>query len=213
MHRQQGLGMAADLPREYWHGRENPTTCDQFESGAVCQLQVFGDRAVSGVLEFRRRADQAALQQEVNARLQVREVGNGYEQLPVTREHAVQFLERFRLFLERQVLEHVEAERAIEAAVRVGKRRERSRADSLGRVVLIEAFDRKPRGELVDEHALTATGVEDACAGGQAARASAAPPRASRCKSDSSPRRDPATDDSRRAPRTRRREPPGGCRS
>ena len=81
----------------------------------------------------------------------------------------MQFLERARLFLERQVLEHVEAERAIEAAVRVGKRHERSRAHALGRVVLIEAFDREPRGELVDEHALAAAGVEDARAGAAAA--------------------------------------------
>src|SRR4029453_13292684 len=75
--------------------------------------------------------------------------------------------ERRWLFLEGQVLEDVEAQRAIEAAIRVGKREERSCTHPLGRVVLIEALDRQPGCELVAEPALAAAGVEDARAGAQ----------------------------------------------
>ena len=49
-------------------------------------------------------------------------LGTETEELAAGREHPVQLGEGARLFLERQVLEHVQAERAIEAAVRVGKR-------------------------------------------------------------------------------------------
>ena len=72
------------------------------------------DRAIARMLELGRGPDQASAQQEVHARLQVREVGHRHEQLAAGPQHAVQFGERHRLLLERQVLEHVEAQRAIE---------------------------------------------------------------------------------------------------
>ena len=79
------------------------------------------------MLERIGRADQPPGEQEVHARLQVREVGHRDEQLAAGREHAKQLGERARLILERQVLEHVEAQRAIEGAAGRRQRRQRSR--------------------------------------------------------------------------------------
>ena len=61
------------------------------------------------MLQLGRGADETAGEQEMHARLQVREVRDRDEQLAARRQDAVQLRERARLFLERQVLEHVEA--------------------------------------------------------------------------------------------------------
>ena len=93
------------------------------------ERQVLAERAVARVLQRVRRANQAPGQQEVHARLQVREVRHRDQQLAAGRQHAEQLGERLRLILVRQVLEHVEAQRAIEAAGRRRERQQRSTPD------------------------------------------------------------------------------------
>ena len=68
------------------------------------------------------------VQQEVDARLQVGEVRDRDQQLAAGPQDAVQLGERARLLLERQVLEHVEAQRAIERAPAIRQCRHRARA-------------------------------------------------------------------------------------
>ena len=137
------------------------------EAGAIEQAAVLRQRPVARMLHLVRRANQASGQQEVDARLQVREVRHRHQQLAAGRQHAVQLGQRLRLILVGQVLEHVEAQGAREAAVRERQRQQRSTLDVGRRVVGVDAFDRQASGELLDQHALAAAGVEDGRAGGQ----------------------------------------------
>ena len=149
------------------HGREDAVLGQDVEAGAIEQAAVLRQRPVARMLHLARRANQAPGQQEVDARLQVREVRHRDQQLAARRQHAVQLGQRLRLILVGEVLEHVETQRAREAAVRERQRQQRSALDVRRRVVGVDAFDRQASGELLDQHALAAAGVEDGRAGGQ----------------------------------------------
>ena len=154
--------MPADEPGQYRDGRKDPLARDEDESGSLGELDVLGHRAIARMLEFRGGADEPALKEKVHARLQVREVGNRHEQLAPRPEDALQFGERNRLFLERQMLEHVEAQRAIEDARAIRQRRHRSGVHALRRVVRVDALDRETVRVLADQNALATSRVEHA---------------------------------------------------
>ena len=126
---------------------------------------VLARRTIARVLELRRGADETALQQEVRARLQVRQVRDRHEQLASGTEDAMELRERPWLLVEREVLEDVEAQRAVERFVRKGERRQRSAAHAIRGVVRVEALDVQPAAVLVDEDSFAAAGVEHARAG------------------------------------------------
>lgn len=115
--------------RENGYGRKNPTSSDQLEAGALAQAHVLGRRSIAGVFRFRRGADQATPDEKVDTRLQVGEVRDRNEQFTARLEDTVKLSQRTRLIGERQVLEHVEAQRAIEGCVRVRQRRQRPGSD------------------------------------------------------------------------------------
>src|SRR3954469_6004017 len=117
MQRQERARMPANEMRDDGDGGKDALATDQFESSAARQLPVLVDRTIAGMLEFRCGADQAPAQQELDARLQMRQVRDRHEQLAARLEYAVQLGERARLFLERQMLEHIEAQRVIERPV------------------------------------------------------------------------------------------------
>ena len=93
-----------------------------------------------GMLGEVRRANQPPGEQEVHARLQVREVRHRDEQLAAGRDHAKQLRERPRLVGERQMLEHVEAQRAIER-----RRRRRAARSAIRGVTCADAVVRDRR--------------------------------------------------------------------
>ena len=159
--------MMPDQTRDDRNRRKDAATRGEREAGALGQLDIFARRTIARMFQLRRRADQPPAQEKVDARLEVREVRHRDEQLAARCEHAEQLAERARLVLEREMFEHVEAQRAIEGSV--GKRQARHRrvCDALGLVVDVNARDRETRRVLVDEHALPAAGVEDARSGGQ----------------------------------------------
>ncbi len=73
------------------------------------------------MFQLGRGSNQPAAQQELNARLQVRQVRHRHQQLAARYQHAMEFGKRARLVFERQVLEDIEAQRAIERAVGIGR--------------------------------------------------------------------------------------------
>src|SRR4029077_11297924 len=125
--------------RDYRQGGEDAVAADQVEPGTIGEPQVLAERAIPGMLHLARGANQAAAQQEVQSRLQVREVRDRDEQLAIRREHAAELLERAWLVSEGQVLEDVEAEDPVEAPRAVGERHQRSADDVRGAVVVVDA--------------------------------------------------------------------------
>ena len=83
--RRERARMAAHEMRQDRHGREDAVAADQRESGAARQLEVLDDRPIAGMLQLRRGADQASAQQELDARLQVRQIRHRDEQLAARR--------------------------------------------------------------------------------------------------------------------------------
>ncbi len=154
--------VAADHRGEHRDGREDAAARNRREAGLLEQAQVFGDRTIARVFLLARRANQAAGEQEVDARLQVREVRHRDQQLAVRLQHAVQFAQRARLLLVGEVLEHVEAQRAIERSGVERQFQQRRLTHVRRRVVRIDAGDRQPARVLLDQHALAAAGVEHA---------------------------------------------------
>ena len=88
-----------------------PRASHDREAGASCQVEVVGQRPIARVFQRTRGANQPSPQQEVHARLQVRQVRHGHEQFAAGLQDAVQLGERAWLFLECQVLQHVETQR------------------------------------------------------------------------------------------------------
>ena len=159
--------MAAHEVREDRHGREDAVAADEREPGAAPELEVFADGAIARVLVFRRGPDQPAAQQELDARLQVRQVRHRDQQLAAGPEHAEELGQRARLFLVGEVLEHVEAQRAIERRVGERQRGHRAVRDARGRIVGVDAGDVEASGVFLDQHAFAASGVEHARRRGQ----------------------------------------------
>ena len=120
---------------------------------------------IARVFGLTRRTNERAPQQEVDARLQVREVRHGDQQFSARNQDAPELCECLGLVRVRQMLQHVETQCAIECRVAVRQRGDRSAADGRGRVVVIHAFDREAVRIRLNEHALAATGVEHARAG------------------------------------------------
>jgi hypothetical protein len=135
---------------------------DEHVAGALGHRDVLLRGAVARMLGFRGRPDQAAGQEEVDPRLEVREVRHGHEDLAAGPEHAPQLGEGLRLIVVGEVLEDVETERTIEAVRLVGQRRHRAGANVLGGVVGIDTLDGEPACVLGDEDAFAAAGVEHA---------------------------------------------------
>jgi hypothetical protein len=79
------------------------------------------------MLELGGRADQPSAKQEVDARLQMRQIRDRHEQFAGRRQHAMHLGQRPRLIIVGQMLQHVEAERAIERRVRKRQRHQRCR--------------------------------------------------------------------------------------
>src|SRR5689334_9593226 len=107
-------------------------------------------------------ANQSSAEEEVNSRLQVREVRDRHEQLAAAAQNAIQLAERARLILVLEVLENVEAERPIERAVGERQTRHRPARHPRRRIVGVNAGDLETIGVLLDEDPFTATGIEDA---------------------------------------------------
>ena len=120
-------------------------------AGPIARMFVFGGGS-----------NQAAKQQKMHSGLEVREIGNRHQQLPARLQCAKEFRQRARLFFEREVLEDVETQGAIERPSAIGERRQRSASNAFGRVVGIDSFDGQPVRVFVDEHAFAASRVEDA---------------------------------------------------
>src|ERR1700752_2471254 len=59
--RQQRLRVSADIAREDGDSRKDAASADEYEAGSFRQLDVLGDRAIAGMLEFRCSANQPAL--------------------------------------------------------------------------------------------------------------------------------------------------------
>src|SRR5918994_6841401 len=106
--------VTADESRQHRNGGEDALPRDQLEPGLPGKADVLVGRPVPRVLLLGGGADQPSGDEEMHARLEVGEVGNGDQQLAVWREDAVQLSEGLTLVLEREVLEHVQAERPIE---------------------------------------------------------------------------------------------------
>ena len=77
------------------------------------------DGTIARMLERIGGPDEPAEQQEMHARLEVREIGHRHEQLAAPFEHAMQFRQGLGLSLIGQVLEHIEAKRAGKRAAAV----------------------------------------------------------------------------------------------
>src|SRR5258708_24046161 len=106
--------MAAHEVREDRYGREDAAASDEREPGAARQLQVLADRTISGVLVLGGGPAQPPAQQELDARLQVREIPHRQQQLSAGPQDATQLREAAPLLLAGQVLQHLTTERAIE---------------------------------------------------------------------------------------------------
>src|SRR2546422_8760067 len=102
MNRLERSRMPANPAREDRHGWKNAAAGRQHETGPPPKLDELDCRAVAGVLIFRCRPDQAAEEQKVDARLQVREVWNRDEQLTAALQDPKQLGECARLFFEGQ---------------------------------------------------------------------------------------------------------------
>ena len=76
----QALRLAAHQAREDRHGREDAPPVDQREPRPLRELKVFANRTIARMLVFRCRANQASAQQELDPRLEVREIGHRDEQ-------------------------------------------------------------------------------------------------------------------------------------
>ena len=135
-------------------GRKDAAPADQREPGSTREIEVLADRTIAGMLVLGCRPDQAPAQQELQPRLQVREVGNRDEQLAAGARARDELCERARLVFVGQMFEDVEAQRAIESSVLEGQGGNRTESHALGRVVGVDADDGEPRCVLVDEHAL-----------------------------------------------------------
>ena len=194
-------GRAPDPAREHRHRREDAAALDQPEAAGARQIEILGDRPIARMLGEIRRVNQPAAQGEVHARLQVREIGHGDEELTARRDHAKELRQRLRLLGKRQMFEHVETQGAIERRCRIGQRVERSASHPLGTVVGIDALNREPVVELVDEHAFAASGVEDARPLAAARRGSGGRARVWRDTWDRTPTQSRVGDGSRRARR------------
>src|SRR5687768_5239634 len=81
MQRRQRARMTPDEVRDDRDGRKDAAAADQPEARRPPELQVFSDRTVARMFVLGRGADQPPAQQELNARLQVREVRDRNEQL------------------------------------------------------------------------------------------------------------------------------------
>ena len=156
------LRTAANPGRHHGERRENAGDLDDLEARAFDERAVFGERTVARMLQLARGSNEPAAQQQVDARLQVRQVRHRDEQLSRRRQHAPQFRKGARLIRERQVLEHVETQHALEGPRLVRQRQQRPAAHERRAVVLVEAFDFQPAGVLLDEHAFAAAGIEHA---------------------------------------------------
>ncbi len=142
-----------------------PRVLDDVEACPAGEREVFGGRPIARVFGLTRGADERAPQQEVDARLQVREVRHRDQQFSARDQNAPELCESLGLVRVWQMLQHVETQCAIECRIAVWQRGDRSATDGRGRVVVIHAFDREAVRIRVNEHALAATGVEHARAG------------------------------------------------
>ena len=163
MQRPQPRRMPPNEAGQNRDGWKDAAPLQEAEAGTVCEFQIFPDWAVARVLGQVRGSDEAPLHQEMNARLQVGQIGHRDEQLATRSKDTSHFPKSRGLIVERHVLEDVEAEDAIERSVGIGQRGQRSATDTVGLVVGIEALDAEPVAKLIDQHAFSAAGVEDAC--------------------------------------------------
>ena len=140
---------------------ERCPAADQREARSMREIEVLADRTIAGMLVLGCRPNQAPPQQELQPRLQVREIGNRDEQLAAVGQHAMQLCECARLVFVGEMFQDVEAERAIERPVLEGQGGNRTESHALGRVIGVDADDGQARCVLVDEYALSASSVED----------------------------------------------------
>jgi hypothetical protein len=91
------LRPASDPGRDDRQSGKDAVAAHQVEPCAIGEPQVLGERAITGVLQLAGSANQAAAQQEVQSRLQVREIRDRHQHLAIRREHAAELLERARL--------------------------------------------------------------------------------------------------------------------
>src|SRR4029453_18582985 len=63
---QQRLRVSPDVAREHRHGGKDAAPANEYEPRSLCQLDVLGDRAITGMLEFRSGANQPALKEKVH---------------------------------------------------------------------------------------------------------------------------------------------------
>ena len=74
MERRQRCGMPTDQAGDDRDRGKDPPTFNDPEAGGAEQLQLLSDRPVARVLHLARRPDESSRQQEMQARLEVREV-------------------------------------------------------------------------------------------------------------------------------------------
>ena len=212
--RQERARVPADQARQYGDGRKDAPARDERRSQFAAPSSRYSATGrspgclSSDAVRIRRPCSRKCTRDCRWARL-----GTETSSSPPGRSTRCNSASATRLFLERQVLEHVEAQRAIEHARGIRQRRDRPGVHALGRVVGIDAFDRQPVRVLADEHALAAARVEHARRARQRIEPAAHGASAWRGRSDSSPTKGPAPGGSRRARRTRLRAPPVGWRS
>src|SRR3954470_20851262 len=76
MERLQGAGTASNPPGEHRHGRKDAAPREKDESGASRQIDVLDGGSIARMFVFRRGANEPSLEQKMDARLEMRQVGD-----------------------------------------------------------------------------------------------------------------------------------------